>query len=65
MTLTRVYRYVRYSLIQDYLALGWYWDGTMTPGSHKEWSVVMEWLCDCPIREPTKQEKISEPTVRV
>lgn len=50
-----IFRYVPYPKIGAYLDLGWYWDGTLMEGPHIKWAVVMEWLCDCPVREPKRE----------
>jgi len=59
MSRIRVFRYVRIERIDDWERAGWFWrykDAPM-PGSHGMWSVVMEWLCDCPDRIPARGDK--------
>lgn len=37
-----------------YLDVGWFWDGKNFECHHGDYAVIMEWLCDCPVREPKK-----------
>lgn len=48
----RIFRYVRISRASDYILLGWMFAAELGP-THGEWSVLLEWRCDCqPIVEP-------------
>ena len=55
MRRVRIFRYVGFDDLDAYLDLGWYFDGeNMLPhGAH---GVILEWLCDCPCREPSKAQ---------
>lgn len=50
---TRWFRMVVHERVADYLALGWLQVADLGP-IHGEWSVLMQWLCNCPLIEPTK-----------
>ncbi len=39
------YRYVQHELVEDYHRLGWLWVAYAG-----EWSCLMHWACDCPVR---------------
>mgnify|MGYP003656907440 CR=1 FL=1 len=45
--------YARIERIDAYERAGWFWRWNAPhrgrfPGPHGNWSVMMEWLCDCP-----------------
>jgi|SoiMethySBSTD1v2_1073268.scaffolds.fasta_scaffold18340_5 hypothetical protein len=42
------------SLRQGYARLGWTVEVTMEDCHHGEYSILMEWVCDCPAVEPRK-----------
>lgn len=50
---TRWFRMVLHERIPEYLALGWLVVADLGP-IHGEWSMMMQWLCDCPMVEPRK-----------
>jgi len=50
----RTFRIVPHHYVLDYARLGW--DiAEANIGYHAEWAVLMEWLCNCPIREPKER----------
>lgn len=49
---TRTLAFVRHADIEDRLRLGWVHVPGLEGTHHGQWSVTMEWLCQCPI--PTK-----------
>ena len=55
--MTRTFRYVTYDRIPDYLALGWLVVADLGH-PHSQWSVLCEWLCECPCVEPNYPERI-------
>lgn len=50
--MTRIFRYVTFSRVPDYLALGWVIVAEL-PHPHNQWSVLCEWLCQCSMVEPS------------
>jgi hypothetical protein len=44
-------RYVRHERVDAFLRCGWMLAFDIG-GAHREWSVGMVWLCECPLREP-------------
>ncbi len=44
----RWFRFVPHHLAPDYLLTGWY-DPNVDLAHHGEYSVLLEWLCDCPL----------------
>jgi hypothetical protein len=40
--------------VLDYARLGWTIEDTMEDCLHGRYSILMEWLCDCPVVEPRK-----------
>jgi hypothetical protein len=48
----QVFRFVRHSLAEDYLRLGWVCTGALHGSYHDQFAELYEWLCDCPILEP-------------
>lgn len=46
----RTYAYIRRWLVDDAVLLGW-----LPRASAGPWSIIAEWLCDCPSRIPVKQ----------
>lgn len=51
----KTFRYVVHYRVEDYLRLGWH-IAQVDLGHHRcEWSILMEWLCECKIVEPRKQ----------
>lgn len=53
MTNERTFRYVVHSRIADYLRLGWLIVADLGH-PHNQWSVLAEWVCDCPLKEPVR-----------
>jgi hypothetical protein len=47
----RTFRYVPHHLVDDYQLLGWMMVDDLGGTPHGQWQVLMEWLCDCPLRE--------------
>jgi hypothetical protein len=48
-------RYVRHRDVLDYARLGWLPDFDALDGTHHgQYSIIMEWRCQCPILEPKK-----------
>jgi hypothetical protein len=50
------HRYVTFDRVKMYLACGWCFGAFLGP-SHGQYSIMMDWLCDCPICEPTREAK--------
>jgi len=48
----KTFRYVPHFRVGDFLKAGWHATGSDL-GHHNEYSILMEWLCDCKINEPT------------
>lgn len=46
--MTRTFRYIRLSLIDDALRMGWLPLRDLHGCHHGEWSVLAVWLCACP-----------------
>ncbi len=45
------FRFVPHHRVRDYLELGWN-VATVDLGHHGEYSVLLQWLCACPLIEP-------------
>jgi hypothetical protein len=50
----RTFRFVVHHRILDYARLGGVIEDTMEDCHHGEYSILMEWLCDCPVVAPRK-----------
>ena len=48
----RTFRFVVHHRVLDYARLGWIIEDTMEDCHHGRYSILMEWLCDCPLVEP-------------
>jgi hypothetical protein len=46
------FRYVSHEHADDYLRLGWCPAEVNRPAFHDLYSVLMKWLCPCPVAEP-------------
>lgn len=46
-----IFRLVRHHRVQDYLNVGWH-IAQHDLLHHGDWSVLLTWLCDCPVVEP-------------
>jgi hypothetical protein len=38
----------------DYVRVGWIVEDTMDDCHHGRYSILMKWLCECPVVEPRK-----------
>lgn len=47
-----IFRFVRHEQAADYLKSGWVARPALNGTHHGEWSVLMEWLCDCELKQP-------------
>lgn len=45
----RTFAYVRRNQVEDYFRMGWIFIPALEDTHHGRWSVLMEWICDCPI----------------
>jgi len=52
-TRNRFLKFVRHQDVQDYLNLGWH-IACADLGHHWHYSVLLEWLCSCRMKEPVK-----------
>lgn len=43
----RVFLYVRHADVPSYLLMGWLALPALEGTHHGQWSVLMQWLCDC------------------
>jgi hypothetical protein len=50
----KTFRFVVHYRVLDYARLGWIIEDTVEDCHHGEYSILMEWLCDCPVAEPRK-----------
>lgn len=50
----QLFHFVRLEQAPDWLKLGWIGRPILNGTHHGEWSVAMEWLCDCPAPRPNK-----------
>ena len=48
----RIFRYAPTELALDYCLLGWVPSRALMGTHHGEYSVLVEWKCGCPAREP-------------
>ena len=46
------FRFVRHADVLAYLKCGWVVRPALNGTHHGEWSVLMEWLCDCELKQP-------------
>lgn len=46
------FRFVRHADVLVYLKCGWVARPALNGTHHGEWSVLMEWLCDCELKQP-------------
>jgi hypothetical protein len=46
-------KYVRLADVEAHLALGWLIQIEDRPCHHQNYSLILKWICQCPIREPT------------
>src|SRR3954470_14018326 len=49
---SRTFRFVVHHRVLDYARLGWIIEATMEDCHQGEYSILMEWLCDCSVVEP-------------
>jgi hypothetical protein len=47
----KIFRYIPVHSVSDYLLLGWIVVADLGH-PHNQWSVLGEWLCSCPAKEP-------------
>jgi hypothetical protein len=47
-----IFRYVRLHDVERWMRCGWLPLDGLDGTHHGHWSVLMAWLCDCPMREP-------------
>jgi hypothetical protein len=48
-------KFVPHGAVEDHLRLGWQpcgIDGGLVGTPHGEWSIMMEWICRCPLKNP-------------
>ena len=50
----RIFRYVNHERVVEFLALGWIVRADLG-NYHGEFSLLMEWLCDCKPIEPRRR----------
>lgn len=50
--MTRTFHLVRIPDVAEWLRLGWIAWPSLDGCGHGEWSVLCEWLCDCPMKRP-------------
>ncbi len=55
-SLCPVLAYVPHSMIIEYMRVGWMVVVGDLGATHREFSVLMGWPCDCELRLPKKQE---------
>lgn len=48
----RTFHYARMECLEDWLRLGWVARAGLAGTHHGEWSMLCEWLCECPLRRP-------------
>ena len=51
----RIFRYVLIELAEDYCRLGWVPSPALEGTHHGDYSVLMEWMCGCPVIEPSRR----------
>jgi hypothetical protein len=49
-----IYRFAPLALALDYCRLGWAPSNALQGLHHGQYSVLMCWLCDCPLVEPER-----------
>jgi len=52
--MTRIFRFVTWPVLEDFLLLGWMVVADLGP-THGEWSCLCEWRCDCRVIEAKKR----------
>ena len=52
MVRERTFHWARIGEIDKWLACGWVVARSNIAMHHQEYSLLMEWLCDCPMRKP-------------
>lgn len=50
----RLFRYIRRRRVPAFIASGWIAHPALNGTHHGDWSVLMEWLCDCAPAEPSE-----------
>jgi hypothetical protein len=62
MAREKVLRYARYPDVDAYLKQGWIYRPGLEGCHHGEWSVILEWLCECPVPGSSNSERSSTQT---
>jgi hypothetical protein len=57
----KTFRFVIHDRVLDYARLGWTIEDTMEDCHHGQYSILMEWLCNCPLVEPRKRSARGQP----
>ncbi len=52
-----IYRKVLIDQADDFLLLGWVPTNTLVDTTHGFWSVLMMWMCACPMRLPLSDRR--------
>lgn len=50
----QLFHLARIETVTDWLRLGWIARPALTGTTHGEWSVLMQWLCNCPMVKPRR-----------
>ena len=59
-------KYVVLHDIEDHLRLGWVVEPETSYCHHADYSVIMKWICQCPIREPeSRQKQTLQPSIEM
>jgi hypothetical protein len=48
----RIFRYVVHARVTDYLNCGWHIAEVDLGAHHRQYAILLEWLCRCPCAEP-------------
>ena len=58
-----IFRFAPHHLVQDYLDTGWHL-ANVDLDHHGEYSVLLQWLCDCPLPASRRPNPSEEPDER-
>lgn len=53
----QIFHFVRKTEAEDWLRLGWLPLNCLEGTGHGDWSILMQWLCDCPMVKPKRTEE--------